>query len=687
MPISVSALSYLAVLLAYCTFAIVLAVAEARSWLKAFMILASAFTAMWAASVVFADLAILPLSAPDIIAVLRDSGWYGVVLAILYVQVQSHLLWRTLFVGTLCVTGLHAAFVGADLDIGRFFGIEVNSAITGIAETVIGLILIENMIRNASQDQFWSAKHLGIGLIAVLFYQLLVRIPQFLTGIPPEGLLAVQPFVFLMALPLFAVTAIRSTGPQARFHSPRRIVFYAATLIAAGVVLQGAAIAAYYLRTMGGDNGTALSIVFGFASAVGLALALTSTGTRSRLKTFINENFFRYKYDYRLEWDKFIRALSVWEDGDLPLRVLRTLAELLDSPGGVLWVFRERWQQFMPVARWSCADAAPLAMDDPRLKAFDDEDCAYLDLAAAEEDAAAGLWKDRFPESWLAVPLRYRSSLVAVALLNPPRAARRLDWEDKNLISLVALQLAAYLVQEETAQALADARQLEEFNKRFAFILHDTKNTIGQLSLLVRNVEEFGHNEEFRKDMTATLRHAVEKLQGLLGQLRGNPLAKKPEPVANEEVDINELVSSFVRDKRKIGLDVVMSECDAPAFVDIADKEAFLGVLNHVVGNAIEAAPGGSEVRVRVGKSEGSVQVTVTDKGPGMTQEFMAGQLFRPLRTTKGGGFGIGAYQAREVMRDLGGSIDVRSKIGEGTTVALSLPAAIAEKQMATVRR
>jgi putative PEP-CTERM system histidine kinase len=258
-----------------------------------------------------------------------------------------------------------------------------------------------------------------------------------------------------------------------------------------------------------------------------------------------------------------------------------------------------------------------------------------------------------------------------------------LDWEDEKLVSLVALQLGAYLIQEETAQALADARQLEEFNKRFAFILHDTKNTIGQLSLLVRNVEEFGHNEEFRKDMTLTLRHAVEKLQTLLGQLRGDALAKKAEPASREDVDVNTLVASFVNGKRKIGLDIVMTESAAPVFAAMTDRDVFLGVLDLVVGNAVEAAPKGAPVNVCVVNLQSSVCVTVTDKGPGMTPEFIAGQLFRPLRTTKGGGFGIGAYQAREVMRDIGGTIDVRSKVGEGTIVSLYLPVSVPHAEMA----
>jgi putative PEP-CTERM system histidine kinase len=684
MPISLSSINHIAAFLGYGALTVFLAVATARSWLKTFMILAAVLTATWAAAVPFGEQGFLPSWVANVAGLLRDAAWYAVVLAVLYVQVRSHALWRGLVTVTVFIAVVHAIFVGLDLDLGRVLGVELNSSVTGICEVIIGLILIENMMRNLSQDQFWAAKHLGIGLFAILLFQLLVRVPQFVTGVPLDGLNAVRPLVFLIALPLFAVTATRSPGLYLQFHSSRRIVFHAATLVAVGVALQGAAIASYYVRQIGGDNGTALSIMFGFVALIGVGVATSSGSTRSRLRAFINENFFRYKYDYRLEWDKFIRALSARQEGDMPLRVLRTLGELLDSPGGVLWAVRDRWHQFMPVASWSPpSDPAPLALDDPCLSAFADEDCAYLDLSIPEKNPSAGLWAQRFAGSWLAVPLRYRSELIGVALLNPPRAARRLDWEDEKLVSLVALQLGAYLIQEETAQALADARQLEEFNKRFAFILHDTKNTIGQLSLLVRNVEEFGHDEEFRKDMTLTLRHAVEKLQTLLGQLRGNTLAQKTESALRENVDVNGLVTSFVNGKRKVGLDIVMTECPEPALAAMIDKDAFFGVLELVVGNALEATPKGAPVRVCVSNAQSSVCVTVADNGPGMTPEFIAGQLFRPLRTTKGGGFGIGAYQAREVMRDIGGTIDVRSKIGEGTVVSLFLPASVSYAEMA----
>jgi len=147
----------------------------------------------------------------------------------------------------------------------------------------------------------------------------------------------------------------------------------------------------------------------------------------------------------------------------------------------------------------------PIPENDLRLEPFRDEKKSYIALADSSDDKPTEAWRNDFPSAWIVVALRYRSSIVGLAILAKSRAPKNLDWEDENLIRIVGLQLGAYLVQEETAQSLADARQLEEFNKRFAFIVHDIKNTIGQLSLLVRNAAQYGHEPEFRADMITTL--------------------------------------------------------------------------------------------------------------------------------------------------------------------------------------
>src|SRR5882762_7003328 len=353
MPLTTSVLSHAAAFFGYAVFAILLAFRGARTWLTAYLVLAAVMTAAWAAIAVFVEWSLLPQWTVNSAEPLRDGAWFALILAVLYAAGYDTAVWRGLVVGTVCVVLLDALLSAFGTNGGSILGLPLDARVSGIATAVIGLVLVENIMRNLSRDQIWGIKLLAIGLFAVLVYELFVQLPEFLTNIPVAGLAAAMPLVFLVVLPLFVVTAVRNPVSALRMHSSRKIVFHTTVLIGVGVVLQGAAAAAYYVRTYGGDNATVLSIILGFSSIVVVAVSIASGSIRSRLKSFINENFFSYKFDYRLEWDKFIRALSTWDDGDMPLRVLRTLAELLDSPGGALWVFRERWHQYMPVAHWS----------------------------------------------------------------------------------------------------------------------------------------------------------------------------------------------------------------------------------------------------------------------------------------------------------------------------------------------
>jgi len=674
MVLAVSAYAFAAACLAYLGFSILLAVRGGRTALTLSLVVAGLATSAWAASEPLArDAALIPAWAENLAAAVRDGSWLLAILTLLYRTARGQRAWLILAAMSALVVAAHILLSAFSPNLGSLAGVHIDSKLTGIAMTTVGLVLVENLLRNAPEGEFWSIKHFVIGVSALLGFQALARFPEFLTHKQNPTLDLLGPLVFVVVLPLFTVSAIRIPALQLRIHSSRSFVFHSAALLGMGILLQGTAVAAYYVRNFGGNNATVLAILLGFAGVVGTAAAASSASVRSRLRTFINENFFSYKYDYRVEWERFIHSLSAQPELKTADRVLRTLAAVLDSTGGVLWTRRENWRQFLPVARWAFPnEAVPLAEGDPLLAAFGQVEQIYLETAS---DAAEGAnWRQRYPAAWLVVPLRYRSQLAGIVVLAKPRAPRRLDWEDRALIRLITSQLAAYLVQEEMAETLADARQLDEFNKRFSFIVHDVKNTIGQLNLLVGNAEKFGHQREFQEDMVATLRHSVQKLGGLLEHLRPNESLLPAERKPLRSVDLTALVSQFVERKRKLGLEVVARGTESPFTVEVADPEAIDTVLEHVISNAVEASPPGTSIGIKLSGSAQRVLVAIEDKGRGMTQEFIAHELFRPLRTTKCSGFGIGAFQVREIMRSLGGDILVESAVGRGTTVTLSLP-------------
>jgi putative PEP-CTERM system histidine kinase len=639
--------------------------------------LALLLTGGWATSVAvtsfgYGDSGWVPLP----LAALRDAGWFIVILGVFRQDTEKQLLWRQLAAAAAVVVSADLGFVwsGAIIDTG--LGLRLTPAVMQIATSIMGLILIENLLLNVSTQRRWSVRLMGIGLGTLFGYNIILYIPQFLGGGLLQGFVAAQPLVYLLALPLFVVTGVRDNSLRLQAHSSRNVVFHSATLIFAGVLLQGTALAAMYVRSFGGAQATALSIVLGFAGVLIIAIMLSSRTIRSRVRTFILENFYSYKYDYRLEWTKFIYTLSQHQEQGAPTRALRTLADLLDSQGAILWVRRSGWRQYIPIASWCFGQTwGPVDAEDPILQDIRKETIGFLEVAHPS------IWRERFPGAWLAVPLHYRGELFGFALLRQSRAFRRLDWEDRNLVGLIAQQLALYLVHEQIEEELADSQQLIEFNNRVAFALHDVKNTIGQLKLVLHNAERFGDDPRFQADMLTTIKQAVENLHTLMGKLRTHPREEVHLPTPSR-IDISQVVARCAERKSTIG--VVFRNSGEAFFADIARVEDFENALEHVVTNALEASPHGSNVHIRIEQQDGRIRVCVEDRGVGMTPEFVSQELFRPLRTTKKKGMGIGAYQARTMMHAIGGDMEVQSTPGRGTTVSLVLPAYMGPERRAT---
>ncbi|MDE2181826.1 MAG: PEP-CTERM system histidine kinase PrsK [Alphaproteobacteria bacterium] len=680
MGLGFSVIAGLLTAVGYAAFALVLPLRGKRSWPNYLFALAAAATALWALSVALADYEWLDAWVPRAAGALRDACWFAIIVSLLRQDTHAQPLWRRLALSAGVLIVAEVIFAALNLNVDSGLGVTLNQPTIQFAVSVMGLILTENLVRNVGPARMWSVKQLAIGLTALFAYNIVLRIPEFLGGHAIQIFDQAQPLVYLVALPLFVVTAVRNDSLRLHVHSSRNVVFHTATLIFAGILLLGTAAAAAYVRRFGGTPAAVLSIVLGFAGLVGMTVAVSARSIRSQIKTFINENFFSYKYDYRLEWTKFIQALARHEERGGPERVLLTLADLLDSPGGVLFVRRSGWKQFVRLAHSTFGDNfGPIQQDDPLLASFEDEHVAFLELTSREQETA--LWRARFPKAWLAVPLRFREELVGFALLHKPRAPKRLDWEDRSLVALIAMQLAAHLVHEHTAQALADSQQLAEFNNRVTFALHDLKNTAGQLGLLLHNAERFGDDAEFRADMLQTIRHAVDNLQGLITKLRDG--TQKGDGAALVRLDVREVVSQYTRRKAKSGI-VVGEAGGEPVYAEVTQPAAFENALEHVVSNAVEASPAPNSVRISVERDSDRVRVSVRDNGHGMAPEFVAHELFRPLHTTKKKGLGIGAYQAREIMRKLGGDIEVQSRIGQGTTVSLLLPACREESRTTT---
>jgi putative PEP-CTERM system histidine kinase len=456
-------------------------------------------------------------------------------------------------------------------------------------------------------------------------------------------------------------------------------VFHAGALMLAGGYLIFLAIGGYYVRMMGGDWGEALRILFLSASLIFLVMLATSRRIRARLMVFIGQNFFDYKYDYRDEWLKMTRELANLSDSPpLPERVIRILAGLVESNAGAIWVKEDRGD-FVLKSAVNLAPPKYTTIDsNSELLRFFSEREWIVDLHEYRNDPVRyNLLEIPDPISqitgvWLVIPLYLGNDLYGIAVVGNPYARVELNWENFDLVKVVARQTCNLLAQADAQGRLSQAMQFEAVSKASAFMVHDLKTLIAQLSLLVKNAPRHRDNPEFIDDMIKTTDHAVRKMASLVDHIR------KPadETLETEVLELGGVVEALAEQFIK-GQPVprVISHPDK-VYIN-ADPEQLYSILSHLIQNAQDATPADGEVTLTLKAAKDNVVLFIQDTGTGMTEDFIESRLFKPFESTKGlTGMGIGAFQAREYVCNVGGNIDVTSEPGVGSCFSIRFPLA-----------
>jgi putative PEP-CTERM system histidine kinase len=253
-------------------------------------------------------------------------------------------------------------------------------------------------------------------------------------------------------------------------------------------------------------------------------------------------------------------------------------------------------------------------------------------------------------------------------VLAKPRTPVDLDWEVRDLLKTAARQAAVFLAQMHATEALLEARKFDAFNRMSAFVVHDLKNIITQLSLMMKNAERHRDNPEFQADMLETVASSLEKMRQMMLQLR-----EGERPTGRTSgVDLSDIAQRIQTAAEQRGRVVALEVVDRVA--TRGHEQRLERVIGHVVQNALDATPADGRVWVKLQQSAGRALVEVGDTGAGMSPEFIQSRLFRPFNSTKASGMGIGSYESFQYVKELGGSIDVKSELGRGTVVTLLLP-------------
>ncbi|HVC62146.1 MAG TPA: XrtA/PEP-CTERM system histidine kinase PrsK [Acetobacteraceae bacterium] len=653
--------------LLYGLLAALILVRRQRSRTGLWLATACLVTAVWAAAVVVSPTPYDGL--PAALDLARSAAWFGFIL---------HLYRRTVTVRrqltqTFVTMGLLALLLVGGLPVIDALANQPATAMWSAGAAIrlgfaVGnILLLENLYFNTPAEMRWHINLLCVALGGLFLYDLLLYSDALLFHRISHALFAARAPVTMIAAPLIAIAAARNRRWAIDIHVSRDVVFHSATLVLSGIFLLGLAVTGEIFRRGGAEWGMVAEVSLMFGGVLAVGVAVTSASARSRLRATLVEHFFSNRYDYRKEWMRCIETLTapVAHTG-LPTRAIHAVAEVVDSPAGALFVRAPDEVAFQWAGSWNMpAVTLPIPPGHALVPEFRDGDW----IAELDRIASAAGWFAELPRAWLAVPLNHLGTLIGFVVLARSRAQFRLDREAFDLLRVVGREVASRVAEQRAAQVLAQTRQLREYSQRFAFVLHDIKNVSGQLSMLLTNAEIHADNPAFQRDMLATVRASVAKISRLLTRLQAERQERSHALITPG--DRLRQVAEACRLTRHADIVLELDDDSAGAAIH---PESFDAVVTHLLNNAIDAG-GNAPVVVRMRHEPLSLTIDIVDQGSGMSPEFIRDALFQPFSSTKDGGHGIGAFQARELLREAGGDLLVLSRPQAGTTMRLLLPA------------
>lgn len=541
------------------------------------------------------------------------------------------------------------------------------------------LLLLEVLYRQVDKDR-WAYKPLVISLGAVHLFEFVTYVNATMVNVVDPGFIAARGYFYFLILPFLVIAIRRIKHWGVDIFISRQVVLHSSIMLVAGGFLFVVAMAGYAVNYFGGNWGTTFQIITLGLSLTLLAAVITSNSLRNRTKVFITKHFFANQFDYRVEWVKLTKALTSQTTGmhDVYTHALKGTCEAINYDSGVLakivgnnveLVSECGHVEFNEAGRTVLRQLIPFCASTNwliDLPEYEVNPFKYEGLQLDRETVKAVNFE-------LVVPLFNQEKVWGFALLHNSGDRVSLNWEVRDYLHAVSEQVATYILHSEAANAVAENAQFAAFNRMSAFVLHDLKNVMAQVDLILCNAEQHKHNPEFIEDTFETLHYTKARMDKMLRQLT----EKNVEDKGIDQAQLLSPVIQHVLENRCHNLlPVPQLICEEEQSV-VVDAEKFSNVIYHLVSNAQQATAddGQITVRLRVDEAERQQQVLIEDNGSGMDKEFIEQRLFKPFDTTKGNaGMGIGAYDAKHYMESVEGYLTVRSEVGKGSCFTLAFP-------------
>jgi putative PEP-CTERM system histidine kinase len=550
----------------------------------------------------------------------------------------------------------------------------VNVAI--LVGTVLVLMNIERTFRAAVGTMQWRIKFLVLGLAVIFGARIYTRSQILVFSGHNHSLGEVESIGLLVGCVLLGVGYFRSGFREIDVYPSRAVLHTSITVVLVGGYLFVIGVLAQIVARYGGASSFQFQAFLVLVAIALLAVLLLSEKIRQRIRQFVTRHFRRPQYDFRGVWTKFTQSTSSAIDDP---KLCAAAAELISETFNVLsvgvWLFDDERRKL----RLEASTSRARGVEDEELIEFEDDGITRMrkafDLEKIKEPWGQALReasKTQFSEGGnrVVVPLLASERYIGLIILGDRVNGVPYTLEELELLDCIGDQVASSLLNLRLAEEIMLGKELEAFQTISTFFVHDLKNAASTLKLTLQNLPVHFDDPVFRQDTLRSIGATTERINQIIERLGalGSKLELRPSPV-----DLNVLVEQAITNVNGMpGVEFARELEPLPKLM--ADSEQLRSVVTNLLLNARDAVGDKGRIEVRTGTQNGYAALSVKDDGCGMTTSFLRDSLFRPFKTTKKKGLGIGMFQTKMIIEAHHGSIRVKSDVGKGTTFQVLLP-------------
>lgn len=535
-----------------------------------------------------------------------------------------------------------------------------------LAYLVIALINLELTLLHTTPAMRWKMKFELLGAGAYLTMMVIYYSQAFTFRAINMQLTTTRSVLLITAVALMTYSRMKRGG-GVKVYVSQQMAYRSVVLLAVGLYVIGLGIAGEGMRYFGDGFQRAMIMALVLLAGLSLCVVFFSETARRKTRVFIHKHFYQHKYDYRNQWLQFTDRLSSSNTSEELLRsIVAGLCETFGMGSGTLFILNQERDTYEHAAG-SGADDIAFSIKDPAIQCLS-EDGWILDLRdnviVLDGSQHSRFFKEQ--SACFIIPLYMHEGLDGFIMLGRPLTRDEIyTYEDFDLMRTLARQASSTLLNLRLSEQLSRSRELAALGKVSAFVMHDLKNLVSVVSITLDNAKQHIALPEFQQDMLASMEITVTRMKRLISQLRNLPAKNS---LQRAPIDLLQMAHETAAMVKGPALQVTGTHVMADG-----DREELQKVALNLMMNAVEATNGTNPVKVEVGELE-TPYFRVKDEGCGIPDAYLQNVLFKPFSSTKKHGLGIGLYQSKQIVEAHGGTIEVVSRVNQGSEFTVWLP-------------